>query len=240
MQHAVSKIETERKQHELDLREAESLLPPEKRHLVRVLQEFVFFRTYRTDLFKKSFYKIHNLLYRLAGEMGVTYEQLACCTIDEIESQSLPSEKELEARVEANAFLGYGGKMEVLTGSELAEFKKSLLEETAFATELKGKVACVGKAVGICKIIVSPKDYPKFERGDILVSPMTNPDMMPLLEKAAAFVTDEGGLTCHAAIISRELNKPCVIGTKIATKVLKDGDLVEVDATKGVIKKVRG
>jgi pyruvate,water dikinase len=56
------------------------------------------------------------------------------------------------------------------------------------------------------------------------------------MQKAAAFVTDEGGLTCHAAIVAREMKKPCIIGTKIATKVLKDGDMVEVDANKGIVK----
>ena len=59
---------------------------------------------------------------------------------------------------------------------------------------------------------------------------------MPAMEKAAAFVTDEGGITCHAAIVAREMKKPCIIGTKIATKVLKDGDLVEVDAEKGIVR----
>ena len=56
------------------------------------------------------------------------------------------------------------------------------------------------------------------------------------MEKAAAFVTDEGGITCHAAIIAREMKKPCIIGTKNATKVLKDGDIVEVDANTGIVK----
>jgi len=68
---------------------------------------------------------------------------------------------------------------------------------------------------------------------------MTRPDMAPILKKAAAFVTNEGGITCHAAIVSRELNKPCIIGTKIATKVLKDGDTVEVNANNGVVKIIK-
>tara|TARA_Y100000310_G_scaffold338021_1_gene426573 strand:- start:1597 stop:1776 length:180 start_codon:yes stop_codon:yes gene_type:complete len=59
------------------------------------------------------------------------------------------------------------------------------------------------------------------------------------MKKAAAFVTDEGGVTCHAAIVSREMKKPCIIGTKIATKVLKDNDLVEVDANKGIVRKIK-
>ena len=65
---------------------------------------------------------------------------------------------------------------------------------------------------------------------------MTTPDLMPTIKQAKAIITDEGGLTCHAAIISRELGIPCIIGTKIATKVLKNGDLVEVDAEKGILK----
>ena len=59
------------------------------------------------------------------------------------------------------------------------------------------------------------------------------------MRRAKAIITDEGGLTCHAAIISRELGIPCIIGTKIATKVLKDGDMVEVDANKGIVKKIK-
>ena len=65
---------------------------------------------------------------------------------------------------------------------------------------------------------------------------MIKPDYLSAMKKAVAFVTDEGGITCHAAIVARELNRPCIIGTKIATKVLKDGDEVEVDADNGVVK----
>ena len=67
---------------------------------------------------------------------------------------------------------------------------------------------------------------------------MTTPDFVPAMKKAAAIVTEQGGITSHAAIVSRELGVPCVIGTKIATRVLKDGDLVEVDANKGIVRKV--
>ena len=68
---------------------------------------------------------------------------------------------------------------------------------------------------------------------------MTTPDYIPAMKKAAAFVTDEGGITCHAAIIAREMKKPCIVGTKIATQILHDGDLVEVDADKGVVRIIK-
>lgn len=76
----------------------------------------------------------------------------------------------------------------------------------------------------------------KVSAGDVVVSPMTTPDLLPAMKLSSAIVTDEGGLTCHAAVVARELGKPCVIGTKIATKVLKDGDTVEVDAEKGIVR----
>jgi len=105
--------------------------------------------------------------------------------------------------------------------------------------ELTGTTAYPGKVKGIVKIINSTKDLEKFNDNDILVSFSTNPSLVPAMNRAAAIVTNTGGVTCHAAIVSRELKIPCVIGTNIATKVLKDGDFVEVDADKGVVKIIK-
>jgi len=104
--------------------------------------------------------------------------------------------------------------------------------------EFKGMSASRGKAKGIVKIVQKTHDLINFKEGDILLSSMTRPEMVVAMKKAAAIVTDEGGITSHAALVSRELGIPCVIGTKIATKVLKDGDLVEVDANKGIVRKI--
>lgn len=76
------------------------------------------------------------------------------------------------------------------------------------------------------------------KKGDILIAHMTNPDLVTGMKIAGAIVTETGGITCHASIVSRELGKPCIIGTKIATRIFKDGDLVEVDANKGIVKKL--
>lgn len=95
-----------------------------------------------------------------------------------------------------------------------------------------------GKVKGVVKIINVPADFPKLKPGDILVAPMTRPEYLPLMKIAGAIVTDEGGVTCHAAIVSRELGIPSIIGTQVATEVLKDGDMVEVDADLGVVRKI--
>lgn len=101
--------------------------------------------------------------------------------------------------------------------------------------EVKGTIAFAGKVRGRVRVLRRKDQLSSIEAGDIIVSPMTIPDFLPAMKKAAAFVTDEGGITCHAAIVARELRKPCIIGTKIATKVLKDGDVVEVDAERGIV-----
>jgi pyruvate,water dikinase len=88
----------------------------------------------------------------------------------------------------------------------------------------------MGKATGRVKICKTMKDIEKFEAGYVLVASMTRPEFVPAMKKAVGVVTDEGGITSHAAVISRELGVPCVIGARIATKILRDGDLVEVNA----------
>ena len=122
-------------------------------------------------------------------------------------------------------------------GKEAEEFqKKELSVDYGNVTELKGMVANKGKAKGAVCLIHNTKTMHKIKKGEILVTSMTRPEIIPAIKKAAAIVTDEGGVTCHASIVSREYNIPCIIGTKIASKVLKDGDKVEVDADNGVVK----
>ncbi len=100
---------------------------------------------------------------------------------------------------------------------------------------LKGQGAAPGIASGKVVIIRDVKDTGTVKEGDILVTRMTNPDMVPAMRKVAAIVTDEGGMTCHAAIVSRELGTPAVVGTKTATHVLKTGQMVTVDGEMGLI-----
>lgn len=112
-----------------------------------------------------------------------------------------------------------------------------LVEVSAKTKEtLRGSVAFPGTARGTVTIVRTSADAVRVRRGSILVSPMTYPTFLSAMHRAAAYVTDEGGMLCHAAIVARELKKPCIIGAKIATKALKDGDLVEVDAEKGVVR----
>ncbi len=105
--------------------------------------------------------------------------------------------------------------------------------------EIKGVVANRGQVKGRVRVITSSQQFRTFKKGEVLVASMTRPDYSVILHKASAIITDEGGLTCHAAIVSRELSVPCIIATKVATKVLKNGDIVEVDANQGVVKVIK-
>ena len=100
---------------------------------------------------------------------------------------------------------------------------------------LRGLGAAPGVASGSVTVLASLDEAAKFSDGAVLVTRMTKPDWVPLMRRAAAIATDSGGMTCHAAIVSRELGIPCVVGTQEATKKLRDGELVTVDATRGLV-----
>ncbi len=132
------------------------------------------------------------------------------------------------------------GKVYILQSRAITTIKGKKGEEATTVKRelkvlLKGLGASPGIGVGKVKVITSEKEINKVEEGDILVTTMTTPDMVPAMKRASAIVTDEGGMTCHAAIVSRELGVPAVVGTKEATKVLKDGMVVTVDGEKGVV-----
>jgi pyruvate, water dikinase len=107
--------------------------------------------------------------------------------------------------------------------------------ERARPALLRGLAAAPGTASGRVRVLLSPKDGRQLERGEVLVAPMTNPDWVPTIRRAAAVVTDGGGMTCHAAIVSRELGVPCVVGARTATTVLRDGEVVTVDGAQGAV-----
>ncbi|MBI5224516.1 hypothetical protein HY989_01465 [Candidatus Micrarchaeota archaeon] len=196
-----------------------------------------------------SFFYARNLFGAIASKLGITIEQLIEMTDWEIKT-SLNSEKPLDAQFKKKLAIRYadsalileGGGISLLEGSELEKYRSSQFSkerEFGHIQELKGQGASPGKVIGKVALILSITEISKVKRGDILVASSTMPAFVPAMEKAAAIVTNEGGLLSHAAIISREFGKPCVVGTKIATKVLKDGDLVEVDANKGTVRKIK-
>lgn len=132
-------------------------------------------------------------------------------------------------------------KVILKTDSKSKKYIESLLhKEIKKVKEIKGMVVSNKKPVrGKVRILLTAKNTDKMKKGEILVAPMTSPEFIIAMRKASGIVTDAGGMTCHAAIVSRELGVPCIVGTKIATKLLNNGDLVEVDTQKGLVRIIK-
>lgn len=145
--------------------------------------------------------------------------------------------KRIEERL--RGYVHMNGRIALCTDFPAFLEKKGLYIESVDVEqrEFKGTVACPGAVIrGTAATIFNSREVAPFPAGAILVTPMTQPEYVPAMKKAKAIVTDEGGLTCHAAIVSREMGIPCIIGTKIATRLIKDGDTIEVDAQQGVVR----
>ncbi|MFH0972177.1 MAG: PEP-utilizing enzyme [Candidatus Micrarchaeota archaeon] len=150
------------------------------------------------------------------------------------------SEKGLEERENYSLAIFDGRRPRIFTGKKARKLYNKYFGSEQIDSEqveLHGICACIGRVIGKAKIVVSAKDVWKVEVGDVLIARATDPDYVVAMKKAAAIVTDEGGITSHAAVISREMNIPCLVGTKNATKIFKDGQLVEVDANHGEIRR---
>ena len=154
----------------------------------------------------------------------------------------IPSEA--EARKQCYAMANDGGEAKPFTNRDASELARTFTPNDNQEV-FHGVVARKGKAIG--KAIVMPMltdmkqinaIAARMQAGDILVAESTTPEIMPLCRKAAAIVTDQGGMLSHAAIVSRELKIPCIVGTNTAVQVLHDGDLIEVDADQGIVRKL--
>ncbi len=199
--------------------------------------------------FRKKYEDIHKvgmtlqkrLLNSLENELKIKNDSLEYLLPEEfkefLKSKRLP--KNLDKRKDF-MFVEYssGGIKIIPKKNALAKIKEIDItaEKKMFGKEIKGNVAFAGITKGRVKIIRLIEDAKDLKSGDVLVASMTDPRYVPAMKRATAIVTDEGGITCHAAIVARELKIPCIVGTKFATKFLKDGDEVEVDADKGIIK----
>ncbi len=195
------------------------------------------------DVYRRiSLMQIFPLYQEIGKRFGLSVKEVTYLSSEEIINgliNGLKSSKDLiEKRM--NGFLMYykNEKLEIILDSEEIKQKIDLINEK-MPDIIKGIVASKGNVKGQVKIVLCVFDLSKVNFGDVLVSITTHPDFVLAMQKASAFVTDEGGLTSHAAIIARELKKPCIVGTKIATKVLKDGDYVQVDAINGIVTKIK-
>ena len=217
-------------------------IPSRFADLIIGLQVGIYLRTRMKELSQQLWFAVEELGIYMAKTIGIARDDFYQLLFQEA-VESYVAEKCLVSSVEIrNRCTGFvagyiNGEFVLLAGESAVELNKYFDGDIqGDVNEIKGKVACKGVVKGRVRVILSKEDFFKFEQGEILVAPSTTPDYILLMKKASAIVTNEGGLSSHAAIVSRELGVPCVIGTKIATKVLKDGMMVEVDANKGIVR----
>jgi phosphoenolpyruvate synthase/pyruvate phosphate dikinase len=199
-------------------------------------------REYRKQINLMGVHVLDCILQGVEVLTGIPYTYLQYLSFEEVElvTKGLVAQEVLRKRREGIVVIHQQGTYQILDGEEAGSLRDELEERAQGSnegvTDIIGHVASQGYARGIARIVMDQNDFHKFKEGEILVTGMTRPEFVPVMKKAAAIVTNEGGITCHASIVSRELGKPCIIGTKNATILIKDGDLIEVRANHGTVR----
>lgn len=229
-----------------DLLKELNLSPLEKK-LLSVSADMVEIKSIRADV-RQAFHVVtNNIVDRLASRWRIPAKFLEVLSTEElilaIKNKGVTLEG-LDSRWERSLIIPTSlNRYRILLEKDIDTFLSSrgiisrkIVKENL---ELKGQVAQMGKARGKVRLVFGPQHNNKVKKGDILVSISTSPQLLPAMKIASAFVTEVGGITSHAAIVARELRRPCIVGVKGSTQLLSDGDLVEVDADKGVVRIIK-
>lgn len=142
------------------------------------------------------------------------------------------------ARMQGCLIFGANGRNHFFYGARGRAFRKYFEDRFGVGSTVEGRPAYPGVVRGRAKCILTQRDFKKMRRGDILIAPNTRPEYVPIMKIAGAIISEEGGITCHTAIVSRELRIPAVVGAQGALKAFRDNDMIEVDAEQGIVRKL--
>ncbi len=205
--------------------------------IIKIGSELAFQRSNLMETIDRVAFSYWPKLKTLRVKQGLSFREVVSMTEDEllefIDQGRIPNN--LKERGKKFGVIQINNIKRILLGNKLSQAINLHKSRISKVKTIKGVVAYRGKIKGTVKILEDIKDVSKVNQGDIIVAPETTPDYVLALRKAAAFVTNQGGITSHAAIVARELKVPCIISTQNATKVLKDGGQVLVDANKGIV-----
>lgn len=222
-------------------------LPKNVKQLLAAFEVLAAMHDIRKEMQMKMMYAGFSITDNLLKKSGIPLALRNFILVEEylnLENRIKPSLDELHARKKAYwCQFTSDGKILMLSGKKaVSRIKRSKiggLENRADNGLIKGISASPGKVQGRVRVELDAKILNRtIKPGEILVTSQTTPEFAPAMKKAVAIITDEGGITSHAAIVSRELRIPCIIGTHHATRILKTGDRVEVDAEKGIVRKI--
>lgn len=207
---------------------------------IKIFEDFAVFHDWRKEFQMRAMFIEARLLKAIAIRLAIPFRILRWALPEEVARMIKGKHFNLSAlskRSKGYLVLVKQEKMEMFFGMEAEKkWAEERQKPVNILNDLQGVGASRGKAVGEALVALSADEAKRIKPGQILVTSMTTPEFVPAMKKAAAIVTDEGGVTCHAAIISRELGVPCVVGTRYATRMLKNGQRVEVAANHGVVR----
>lgn len=213
--------------------------------LTGILEEFAFILEESKAVVVENFFVCWPLYLEIAKRLGVHYKDMFLLTPPEIASylknSKLANKELIKKRKKARMVVLKDKKITWGEGKKVDVFEKKYLpkkENVKKSKEVKGIVAYPGIVKGRAVLVKSIKDHKRFKPGDIMIAHDGSAELTIILKEAGAIVTNEGGIICHTATVAREFKTPCIVGTKIVTKIIKDGDIVEVNADKGIIKKL--
>ncbi len=248
---ALKEMEKQRECEKQILQKIVLFFTEEEQDIIEAMQTIIYMRNYQKETVNECQHKSEFFLEQVAKYLGVALQTVLAHSPEEIHDylvkestlRSIPKLKDTYEKRLGEFVIEYkSGKTIIIDSNE--EVKKyqaivKIASEDNSDNQINGLSACRGYVKGNVRVITRKKDIDLFKDGEVLVTVMTSIDNVHLMKRASAIVTDEGGITCHAAIFSREFGVPCIIGTKKATQILKDGDLVEVDADKGTVKIIK-
>jgi phosphohistidine swiveling domain-containing protein len=215
----------------------------EKRFL-EIAPYIVFFKDYRDDTRRQFVFSWSFLFDLISKKSNLSREDLGYLTLREIKEalETGRVDKAVIKKRKSGCLIAVADDLKVEVFDSLPTKYGSIIKQIKLQKKeniVRGKIAYGGVIRGHVKIILNRQDIHKVVAGDILVANTTHPDYLPAMHKAAAFVTNEGGMISHTAIMARELKRPCLVGCGNATKILKERMLVEVDADRGIVKIIK-
>lgn len=230
---SAEKIRREELKQELGLSEAEE-------RVFEISQSLVYLKSLRADSRQFIYVLVNRVVDMLSERWKTPSSHISVMSANELGDilrgeSSLPDN--LEQRYEHSVLVPKNEDYKVLTGAGADKFvdKRVQDKEVENVEQLEGQVAHGGEVQGTVRLVFGPQHNDKVEKGDILVSTATSPQLIPAMRRAAAFVTQVGGVTSHAAIVAREMKKPCIVGVESVTEILNDGDKVQVNADESVV-----
>lgn len=209
--------------------------------LFGAMRDGAYLLDYKKEVFTQTHVIFREVLEEISRRLSTPRVLIQYCRPEEIKNGLLKNRflslNKLEQRYKLSLTGWSKDKIQFIEGKEgLMFLQKYLKQDGVKLTKIDGVIASAGRYIGPVKILKSSSEINRVVKGDIIVTAMTSPEYVPAMRLAGAVITDEGGIMCHAAIVSRELGIPCVIGTKIATKLLKEGEIVEVNANHNSVK----